>query len=90
MEDWAYEEEYRILLPDTFGEFREFEKRCIQYSLDSLKGVIFGIKIEPTKKYQTIRIVKELCLKSQKRDFMFYQAEHDTETGEIKIRELHV
>lgn len=87
MKDWAHEEEYRILLPDAFGEF---EKRCVQYSLDSLKGIIFGIKIESEKKYQTIRMIKELCLKSQKKDFMFYQAEHDTQTGKIKIRELHV
>lgn len=88
--DWAHEEEYRILLPDTFWEFHTFESRCISYDFNSLKGLIFGMKISEEKKYEVIHLVRNMCANVGRDTFEFYQAEYDVTKGSMRLRRMNI
>lgn len=85
LKTWEHENEYRIVLPNTFYEFNEPQSRNLQYEYRALKGIIFGIN---TSEYDKKRIM-EMLLKhaDELLDFTFYQAEYNSEEQRIKIRE---
>ena len=72
--DWAYEQEYRLILADGLSEFDEKKDRILTYNFKSLKGIIFGIKTsdkiitfkKPTlwregSREQTLKNIHYLC-----------------------------
>lgn len=83
MKEWSYEEEYRLIVDNTFGEFEKPEDRNLKYDPKALKGVIFGTR---TCEYDKQRIVNALK-RSNKTDVLFYQAEYDEELRRIRVRE---
>jgi hypothetical protein len=81
---WEHENEYRIVLDDTFYEYTTPELRNLKYDYKSLRGVIFGIN---TSEYDKMRIWKKLQEhKTELTDFTFYQAEYDDMEQRLVIR----
>lgn len=81
---WEHENEFRVALTNTFGEFNKPEQRNVSYEWTLLKGIIFGIN---TTEYDKKRIMDKLLEnKKNLEDFCFYQAEYDEEKQKIVIR----
>ena len=81
---WEHESEYRVTIDNSFGQFTNKESRNLLYASEALKGVIFGIR---TSEYDKKRIVDSLLTRTDLReDFLFQQAEFDSQTQSISIR----
>ena len=84
LKDWEHEDEYRVVIDNTFYEYEKWESRNIQYELKSLKGIIFGIN---TAEYDKMCIMEKLLEKKDVfDDFTFYQAEYDDSKQKIVVR----
>lgn len=81
---WKHEQEYRLLLIDGLHEHTP-EERFVEYALDNLVGIIFGIETSQYDKMQIINAIKDTGRNLD--NFKFYQAEYDDEEQGIKIRE---
>lgn len=91
IEDWKYENEYRIILPDLLGgEFIEDNTRKYKYDFNDLEGIIFGIKTSQTNKIKIMKIIKEKCIKENRKEFNFYQAKYSHITGKIYANKLDI
>lgn len=85
LDSWANEEEYRLVIDNTFYDYSEPDKRILPYDFEALKGVIFGIE---TSEYDKLRIMKSLMKRKKvNKDFSFWQAEYDDKIQKIKVRE---
>lgn len=82
MKEWAYEEEYRLIIDNTFVKREKTVERNLSYNPKVLKGVIFGIR---TSEYDKKRII-DAMKKSNYSSVIFYQAEYDEEIQKINIR----
>ncbi len=82
--DWAYEQEYRLILSDSLGEFSEANNRELTYNFNSLKGIIFGIKISDEDRLKIIDVVQRKCRENNRTDFKFFQAHYSSENGDIR------
>ena len=83
---WESEQEYRVVLTDTFHDFSTTESRKLQYDPKCLRGIIFGISTPEADKKQVME--KLIDRKDKYSDFTFYQqAEFDNENQSITIRE---
>ena len=83
MPEWDHEDEYRALLADKFQKYDEPLSRCLKYDLNSLKGVVFGIRTTITDKLELIQKLRRL---KSLDDFEFWQAEYDDKFKNISIR----
>lgn len=86
--DWRYEQEYRLVLDDELGQFNEKDDRALTYNLDSLKGIIFGIRT-PTEDMMKIREIieeKKKCSENNQTDFKYFQAYYSANDGKIHKR----
>ena len=88
--DWAYEEEYRLILADMSGEYSIVESRTFTYDFKSLRGIIFGFKASDEDKLRIIEIIREKCKRCERTDFKFYQAYYFPMTGEIGKFEIPI
>lgn len=86
MKEWAYEEEYRLIIDNTFGDHEKPEERNLPYNSKALKGVFFGIR---TSEYDKKRVI-DAIRKSNYNSVLFYQAEYDEELQKINVREKNV
>lgn len=93
LEAWKYEDEYRILIDNSFGEYVKIEtdadakkgrrSRNLKYDKKLLKGVIFGIM---TSEYDKARIVEVLEDNGIAGNITYYQAEYDDVNQKIIVR----
>lgn len=86
--DWAYEQEYRLILADGLSEFDEKKDRTLTYNFNSLKGIIFGINTSIEDKMRIIEIIQRKCGENNRADFKFFQAHYSAENGEIRKYEI--
>lgn len=86
--DWMYEDEYRIVLYDTFSQYTEQGSRTFKYNFEDLDGIIFGINTPANKKIEMIRIVYEKCVAVGHMDFKFFQARYNENKDEVVFDEL--
>ncbi len=82
--DWAYEQEYRLILEDGLSEFNNGKDRILTYDFNSLKGIIFGIRTSDENKREIIEIIEKKCEKYNRADFNFFQADYSSENGDIR------
>ena len=82
--DWAYEQEYRLILEDGLSEFNNGSDRTLTYDFNLLKGIILGIKTSDEDKRKMIEIIEKKCDKYNRTDFKFFQAYYSPENGEIR------
>ena len=88
--DWAYEQEYRLILADMPGKYSTVESRTLTYDFKSLRGIIFGFKASDEDRLRTIEIIREKCKRYKRTDFKFYQAYYFPVTGDIHKFEISV
>jgi hypothetical protein len=81
---WAHEQEHRLVLTSGLTDFREIEARKLTFDLESLSGIIFGLKTPTTDKREIVRILREKCEAAGRTDFDFYQAYHSRASGQIE------
>ncbi|WP_420590893.1 DUF2971 domain-containing protein [Bacterioplanoides sp.] len=86
--DWAYENEYRLILSSSILNLSDKESRTLTYDFSSLKGIIFGIKTSREDKLEVLRVIREKCQAEGRRDFTFYQAYYSPDHGCIQKAEL--
>lgn len=89
---WNYEHEYRCFTPNCIIEFygeNEIGQKY-RYDFTDLYGIIFGIRTSYEDKLEIINIVREKCKKYNRKDFYFYQAYFDYDSGKIKKRRLDI
>ena len=88
--DWAYEQEYRLILENSSGQFNGKDDRKLTYNFNSLKGIIFGIRT-PTEDIIKIREIiekKKKCDGNSQTDFKYFQAFCSAKDGDIRGREI--
>ena len=90
--DWRYEQEYRLVLDDGLGQFNEKDDRALTYNLDSLKGIIFGIRTSREDKVKIREIIEEKkkCSENNQTDFKYFQAYYSANDGKIHTREIQL
>ena len=89
--DWAYEQEYRLIIENTSGQFNEKDDRKLTYEFDSLKGIIFGMRTSTEDKMKIIEIIKEKkCDRNNQNDFQFFQADYSAKDGEIRTHRVQL
>ena len=88
--DWSYENEYRLILNNIFGEAEANAKgQALKYEFKSLKGIVFGIKTSVEEKHKIIEIIEKKCDAENRDDFKFYQASYSTENKCIEYHEIN-
>lgn len=90
--DWRYEQEYRLVLDDGLGQFNEKDDRALTYNLDSLKGIIFGIRTSREDKVKIIEIIEKekRCNGNNRADFKYFQAYYSDKDGDIRKLETRL
>ena len=90
--DWRYEQEYRLVLDDGLGQFNEKDDRALTYNLDSLKGIIFGIRTSREDMMKIIEIIekKKRCNGNNRADFKYFQAYYSDKDGDIRKRKTRL
>ncbi|SHN20344.1 DUF2971 domain-containing protein [Flavobacterium xinjiangense] len=88
LEDWNYENEYRLIVTNMLDDFDTVKSRKLKYDFSSLEGIIFGIKTSNKDKLKIMKIVDDKCTKYNRTDFNFYQAYYSKETGKIEYELL--
>ena len=86
--DWAYENEYRLVLHGVVADYSSPENRTLTYDFESLKGLIFGINTRIEDKLRIIDIIDRKCKDNKRADFKFYQAYYSPTTRDIGHVEL--
>lgn len=86
--DWEYEQELRLILYSPLGDSLYHPERTLTYDFNSLKGIIFGMRMSDDEKLETIDILTRKCRESQRTDFKFLQAFYSPETGDIRSYEI--
>ena len=81
--DWAYEEEYRLVINSLITDTSDGSRRKLKYDFADLRGIVFGINTSDDDKLKIIRIIKQKCLEANRKDFEFYQAFYVKRTGKI-------
>jgi hypothetical protein len=89
LDEWSYEEERRLVLFSiAHGCFEDVNNRKLKYDFSDLSGIIFGMGTKLEDKVKIIKIIKEKCVKYGRRDFDFYQAFYNRDTGKIEVNLL--
>ena len=88
LEDWAYEEEYRLVLAGLITDYSNPLTRKLKYRFSDLKGIIFGINTPEEDKLSIIRVIQEKCNKESRKEFEFYRAYYAKSSGKIEVSQL--
>lgn len=72
MQNWAFEREYRIILPEFLDTYKEKKDRVLEYDVHNLKSITFGEKTLDSDKKKIIDIMKKK-LGDTFENFEFYQ-----------------
>ena len=83
MEEWEYEEEFRLLVDGLAINFEE--ERFFKYKDNALKGVCFGLATSSKDKARILEVLRKTS--KDLNDFRFFQAEYNETKRCIKIRE---
>ena len=86
--DWAYEQEFRLVLNPVLDDSFTKGQRTLTYDFNSLKGIVFGIRTTDRDKLEILDIIGNKCRESQRRDFQVFQAYYSPATGDIRCREV--
>ena len=88
--DWKYEQEYRLIIENTSGQFNERDDRKLTYNFNSLKGIIFGMRTSREDKVKIREIIekKKECAGNNQTDFTYFQAYYSTEDSDIRALKM--
>lgn len=88
LKNWAYENEYRLVLLSYYIQLDK-QSKLLKYDFNSLDGIIFGIRTPITDKLRIIEIIQKLCKQYDRKEFNFYQA-YTNKKGEICKEPLYI
>lgn len=88
LNDWSYEQEYRILHFGYTIDYSDPKLRVAHYEFSDLEGIIFGMNTKDEDKLAVMKIIDEKCVQNNRDDFKFYQAYYSHATGRIETQEL--
>lgn len=80
---WAQEQEYRLVLEESWIWKRKEMTRRYLYDFRDLEGIIFGMRTPQDEKLEIRRIITQKCKATGRKSFPFYQAGFDAATGQI-------
>ena len=89
-QDWAYEQECRLILCHAFSDSLDQDARTLTYNFRSLTGVIFGMRTSDDDKRRIVEIIGRKCAESGRTDFQFFQAYYSPTHGDIRTHELMI
>lgn len=81
LEDWKYEEEYRIVMPDTLGLRAETEDAVVEYDFSCLVGVVFGLRTKEQEKLEVMKLIWGHCTRTGRKDFAFHHVVYQASKG---------
>lgn len=84
LDDWKDEKEYRLVTFDFVDQIPNIKGKIYQYKFDSLNGIIFGLNTPFEDRLSIINIIKNKCIKENRKDFKFYEMQIDEENGKLK------
>ena len=64
------------------------DERKYSYEFSLLTGIIFGIKTSDEQKKEIIKIINDKCNKIKRKDFNFFRADYNENTGLIEIQQI--
>ena len=86
LREWEYECEYRILITDMLGAYKDFKEkdRNFEFEPSVLTGIIFGAE---TTVQDKIRIIG--AMQAAGKNYKLFQAEYDDKMQKIAVRPKH-
>jgi len=88
--DWAYEDEYRLILNGGIDGEIDQKYRVLKYDFQNLHGLIFGINTTDEDKIKIFEIVQKKCAEYKRKDFEFYQAYYCNTNKNIQFKKLNI
>lgn len=88
--DWEYEKEFRLILNPNLTDSLSCRQRTLSYDFNSLKGIIFGMRMPDNQKLEIFNVLTKKCRENHHADFQFLQAYYSPETGDIRSYEIPV
>ena len=88
--DWQYEEEERLILYSLVDPELDSRQRALTYEIDSLSGIVFGIRTPDEHKLKIMNVIERKCRVSRRTDFTFYQAYYSPIDGNIERRKVNI
>jgi hypothetical protein len=86
LQDWAHEQEHRLVLWDMLGTVER--NRMARYDFGSLCGVVFGMRTPTEEKLRIMRILQAKCAAAKRDDFELFQADYSPKSNRIELRPL--
>lgn len=90
LDDWRFENEYRLVLHSQLLDFSKPNARKIKYDFSALDGIIFGIRTPLQIKLDISKIIEQKCREWNRTDFRLFQAYYSREKGSIEHYELNL
>jgi hypothetical protein len=84
--DWQHEQEYRLVVPDTFGHRCEMPN--VSYDFSELTGVVFGMRTSDADKLAIFDVIESKCRHSGRANFEFLHARYSSTSGKLVVRPL--
>ena len=88
--DWAYEDEYRLILNSGIDGEIDKEYRILKYDFQNMQGLIFGINTTNEDKVKIFEIIQKKCAEYKRKDFEFYQAYYCNTNKNIQFKKLNI
>jgi len=90
LEDWRYEDEYRLVISELVSDLSDPARRKLKYNFFDLYGIIFGIATPEADKLAIIEIIRRKCEEEKRKEFEFCQAYYDNASGRIEALPLRL
>ena len=83
LSDWQHEQEYRLVVPDTFGHRCEMPN--VSYDFSALTGIVFGMRTSDADKLAIFDVIERKCRESRRSNFEFLQARYSSTSGKLVV-----
>ena len=83
LKDWKDEREYRLVSHDFANNITSNNGEIYKYNFNSLNGIIFGTNTPFEEKISIINIIKNKCIKENRKNFNFYEMQIDETSGKL-------
>lgn len=87
--DWEKEKEYRILLTSVLGDYEDRSNRLLKYDFNDLETLIFGLRTPMEAKREVINIIKNKCMKNNRKKFDFYEMYYSSIGHKLERRKIY-
>lgn len=88
--DWAYEDEYRLVLNSGMDGEIDKKYRILKYDFQNMQGLIFGINTTNEDKIKIFEIIQKKCAEYKRKDFEFYQAYYCNTNKNIQFKKFRI